>query len=267
MKRDLRSLVGDQETRVFETKLISLDKIKESPTQARTQFNTEDLNGLAESIRSNGILQPLVVQIAQDNTYKLIAGERRLRASKIAGLKEVPCVVKDVSKRDAAVMGIVENIQREKLSPIDESQGFRKLIEDYGLNITEVGLLVGKSRPYISNSLRLSGLIKEIVDGLSSNEVKVGQVRPLISLSEDLQKEVYKEIRLLNLSSREVEEKVSNLSLNKVNGNDEELLHAKRILEDFFGKPISIKKRGPGGKIEIGFSKKEDLKSILEKLV
>ncbi len=267
MKRDLRSLVGDQETLVFETKLISLEKIKESPTQARTQFNTEDLNGLAESIRSNGILQPLVVQIAQDNTYKLIAGERRLRASKIAGLKEVPCVVKDVSKRDAAVMGIVENIQREKLSPIDESQGFRKLIEDYGLNITEVGLLVGKSRPYISNSLRLSGLIKEIVDGLSSNEVKVGQVRPLISLSEDLQKEVYKEIRLLNLSSREVEEKVSNLSLNKANGNDEELLHAKRILEDFFGKPISIKKRGPGGKIEIGFSKKEDLKSILEKLV
>tara|TARA_B100000131_G_scaffold316901_1_gene357825 strand:+ start:1399 stop:2202 length:804 start_codon:yes stop_codon:yes gene_type:complete len=267
MKRDLRSLVGDQETLVFETKLISLEKIKESPTQARTQFNTEDLNGLAESIRSNGILQPLVVQIAQDNTYKLIAGERRLRASKIAGLKEVPCVVKDVSKRDAAVMGIVENIQREKLSPVDESQGFRKLIEDYGLNITEVGLLVGKSRPYISNSLRLSGLIKEIVDGLSSNEVKVGQVRPLISLSEDLQKEVYKEIRLLNLSSREVEEKVSNLSLNKANGNDEELLHAKRILEDFFGKPISIKKRGPGGKIEIGFSKKEDLKSILEKLV
>ncbi len=267
MKRDLRSLVGDQETLVFETKLISLEKIKESPTQARTQFNTEDLNGLAESIRSNGILQPLVVQIAQDNTYKLIAGERRLRASKIAGLKEVPCVVKDVSKRDAAVMGIVENIQREKLSPVDESQGFRKLIEDYGLNITEVGLLVGKSRPYISNSLRLSGLIKEIVDGLSSNEVKVGQVRPLISLSEDLQKEVYKEIRLLNLSSREVEEKVSNLSLNKANGNDEELLHAKRILEDFFGKPISIKKRGSGGKIEIGFSKKEDLKSILEKLV
>ncbi len=267
MKRDLRSLVGDQEARVFETKLISLEKIKESPTQARTQFNTEDLNGLAESIRSNGILQPLVVQVAQDNTYKLIAGERRLRASKIAGLTEVPCVVKDVSKRDAAVMGIVENIQREKLSPIDESQGFRKLIEDYGLNITEVGLLVGKSRPYISNSLRLSGLVKEIVNGLSSNEVKVGQVRPLISLNEELQRELYKEIKLFNLSSREVEEKVSNLSSDKAAGEDEEMLHAKRILEDFFGKPISIKKRGQGGKIEIGFTKKEDLKDILEKLV
>ena len=267
MKRDLRSLVGDQEARVFETKLISLEKIKESPTQARTQFNTEDLNGLAESIRSNGILQPLVVQVAQDNTYKLIAGERRLRASKIAGLTEVPCVVKDVSKRDAAVMGIVENIQREKLSPIDESQGFRKLIEDYGLSITEVGRLVGKSRPYISNSLRLSGLVKEIVNDLSSNEVKVGQVRPLISLNEELQRELYKEIKLFNLSSREVEEKVSNLSFDKAGGEDEEMLHAKRILEDFFGKPISIKKRGQGGKIEIGFTKKEDLKDILEKLV
>ena len=266
MKRDLRPLVGDQETRVFETKLIAIEKIKESPTQARTQFNKEDIKGLAESIRSNGILQPLVVQVAQDNSYKLIAGERRLRASIIAGLTEVPCVVKDVSKKDAAVMGIVENIQREKLSPIDESQGFRKLIQDYELSITEVGLLVGKSRPYISNSLRLSGLVKEIVDGLSLNEVKVGQVRPLISLNEDLQRELYKEIILFKLSSREVEEKVSSLIKKEVEGSGEEVLHAKRILEDFFGKPISVKKRGKGGKIEIGFNSKEDLVEILEKL-
>ena len=119
-------------------------------------------------------------------------------------------------------MGIVENIQREKLSPIDESQGFRKLIQDYGLSITEVGLLVGKSRPYISNSLRLSGLVKEIVDGLSLNKVKVGQVRPLISLNEDLQRELYKEITLFKLSSREVEEKVSSLLKREVEGGGEE---------------------------------------------
>ena len=112
----------------------------------------------------------------------------------------------------------------------------------------------------------MSGLAKEIVDGLSLNKVKVGQVRPLISLNEDLQRELYKEITLLKLSSREVEEKVSSLLKREVEGGGEEVLHAKRILEDFFGKPISVKKRGQGGKIEIGFNSKEDLVEILKKL-
>ena len=266
MKRELRDLIQSTEARNFDPKVILIDAIKESPTQARTKFKKEDLNELSESIKSNGILQPLVVQVAQNDTYKLIAGERRLRAAKIAGLERVPCMVKDVSKRDAAIMGLVENIQREKLGPIDESEGYRKLVEEHHLTIVEVASFVGKSRSYISNSLRLSGLADEIIQGLRSGDVKVGQVRPLLSLEESKQREIYREVLLLNLSSRQVEDRVSSLLGKNKNDLSEELLHAKRSLEDYFGKPISIKSNGKNGKIEIKFKDKDDLIEILEKL-
>jgi|ETNmetMinimDraft_4_1059912.scaffolds.fasta_scaffold07455_5 ParB family chromosome partitioning protein len=266
MKRELKELIQSNEARSFDPKVILINDIKESPTQARTKFKEEDLKNLAESIKANGILQPVVVQVAQNGTYKLIAGERRLRAAKIAGMDSVPCVIKDVSKRDAAVMGLVENIQREKLGPIDESEGFRKLIEEHSLTINDISLFVGKSRSYISNSLRLSGLVDEIRQGLRSGEIKVGQVRPLLTLNENKQKEFYREILLLNLSSREVEERVSNFLGNKKENYSEELLHAKGALEDYFGKPIVIKSNGKNGKIEIGFKSKEDLLEILNKL-
>ena len=266
MKRELSGLIKSKDARYFETKEILIEDIKESPTQARTRFKKEDLKGLAESIESNGVLQPLVVQIGQNNTYKLIAGERRLRAAKIVGLDRVPCVIKDVSKRDAAVMGLVENIQREKLGPIDESNGFNKLIVEYSLSIKEVSHLVGKSRPYVSNALRLSGLEDSIVEGLVNGEVKVGQVRPLLSLDHKKQKDFYKEILLLNLSSRAVEERVSDFLGKLHEKNSEEILHAKTIFEDYFGKQIVIKSNGKKGKIEIRFKNKEDLIEILKKL-
>ena len=266
MKRELKELIQSNEARNFDPKVILINDIKESPTQARTKFKEDDLKELAESIKSNGILQPLVVQVAQNDTYKLIAGERRLRAAKIAGMDRVPCMVKDVSKRDAAVMGLVENIQREKLGPIDESEGFRKLTEEHNLTINDISLFVGKSRSYISNSLRLSGLAEEIIQGLRSGEVRVGQVRPLLTLNENKQKEFYREIILLNLSSREVEERVSNFLGKKRENYSEELLHAKRTLEDYFGKPIVVKSNGTNGKIEIRFKNREDLLEIINKL-
>jgi ParB family chromosome partitioning protein len=266
MKRELKELIQSNEARSFDPKVILINDIKESPTQARTKFKKDDLEDLSESIKANGILQPLIVQVAQSGTYKLIAGERRLRAAKIAGLDSVPCMVKDVSKRDAAVMGLVENIQREKLDPVDESEGYRKLIEEHRLTINDISLFVGKSRSYISNSLRLSGLTEEIIQGLRSGEVKVGQVRPLLTLNENKQKEIYKEIILLNLSSREVEERVSHFLGKKKENYSEELLHAKRALEDYFGKPILVKHNGTNGKIEIRFKNRKDLLEILNKL-
>jgi len=266
MKRELSGLIKSKDARYFETKEILIEDIKESPTQARTKFKQENLRGLAKSIESNGVLQPLVVQIAQNNTYKLIAGERRLRAAKIVGLDSIPCIIKDVSKRDAAVMGLVENIQREKLGPIDESNGFKKLIGEYSLSIKEVSSLVGKSRSYVSNALRLSGLEDSIVEGLVAGEVKVGQVRPLLALDHKKQKDFYKEILLLNLSSRDVEERVSDLVGKLQKKNSEEILHAKEIFEDYFGKKVVIKSNGKKGKIEIRFKNKEDLIEIVRKL-
>ena len=266
MKRSISSLVSTSEARDFEIRIIPVESIKESPTQARSRFEDKDTKELAESIKANGILQPLVVQVAEGDTYKLIAGERRLRAAKHAGLEEVPCVTKDVSERDAAIMGLVENVQREDLGPIEEAVGYKKLIEKYALTIKQVGNLVGKSRSYVSNSLRLVSLDEEIIKALQNGSIKVGQARPLLSLDTILQKEMFKEIITMNLSSRDVEERVGKL-LGRNNKNQaDKLIHIEQILENFFGRPVKIKTQGSGGKIEIPFKDSEDLINISDKL-
>jgi len=134
MKRSLSSLITDTNVREFNALEIEVKSIKESSSQARTEFNDSKLNELTESIRKNGILQPLIVQQTGVNQYELIAGERRLRASKLVGLEKIPCLVKDVSARDAAVIGLVENIQRDQLNAIDESTGLNILLKHTILN-------------------------------------------------------------------------------------------------------------------------------------
>lgn len=182
MKRSLSSLITDTNVREFNALEIETKLIKESTSQARTEFNDLKLNELTESIRKNGILQPLIVQELAGNQYELIAGERRLRASKLAGLEKIPCLVKDVSSRDAAVIGLVENIQRAQLNAIDESAGFNHLVETYNLESKEIALLVGKSRSYVANSLRLSKLSQKVISSLKADDVTMGQIRPLINL-------------------------------------------------------------------------------------
>ena len=177
MKRSLSSLITDTNVREFNAFEIEITSIKESPSQARTEFDESKLGELTESIRKNGILQPLIVQEVDTGKYELIAGERRLRASKLAGLIKVPCLVKDISSRDAAVIGLVENIQRAQLNAIDESSGFKHLMETYSLESKEIALLVGKSRSYVSNSLRLSKLSEKVITALKSNTVTMGQDR------------------------------------------------------------------------------------------
>ena len=156
MKRSLSSLITDTNVREFKAIEIDLSLINRSDTQARTNFDKEKLSELSQSITKNGILQPLIVQEVGPNEYKLIAGERRLRASKEAGLKSVPCLIKDVSTRDAAVIGLVENVQRKQLNTTEEAAGYKRLIEEYNLETKDIATLVGKSRSYVSNLLRLS---------------------------------------------------------------------------------------------------------------
>ena len=134
MKRSLSSLITDTNVREFKAIEIKIESIQESSSQARTEFDDIKLDELADSIRKNGILQPLIVQEIGENQYELIAGERRLRASKLANLQKIPCLIKDVSSRDAAVIGLVENIQRAQLNAIDESIGFKHLSEKHNLD-------------------------------------------------------------------------------------------------------------------------------------
>ena len=156
MKRSLSSLIENTDVREFKVVDIEVGKISESKTQARTYFDEKKLGELSESIKKSGVLQPIIVQLLGNSEYQLIAGERRLRASKAAGLKTIPCLVKDVTDKDAAVLGLVENVQRSQLNTIEEALGYKSLQETYGLNAKEIGLLVGKSRPFIANLLRLS---------------------------------------------------------------------------------------------------------------
>ena len=172
MKRSLSHLI-DVDIEKFQIEEVSIGEIIESSSQARKYFDEKLLNELAESIKKNGLLQPIIVQKI-DNKFQLIAGERRLRASKIAGLDTMPCLVKEVSDQDAAVLGLVENVQRSQLNTIEEALGYKSLQDNYGLSASDIGLLVGKSRPFISNLLRISNLSQEVQQALSHEQITFG---------------------------------------------------------------------------------------------
>ncbi len=264
MKRSLSSLITDTNVREFKAVEIEISLIKKSESQARTNFDKKKISELSQSILKNGILQPLIVQEIEPNQYRLIAGERRLRASKEAGLKSVPCLIKDVSSRDAAVIGLVENIQRKQLNTTEEAAGYKKLIEEYNLETKDIATLVGKSRSYISNLLRLSKLSSRVYKSLQSEEVTMGQVKPLISLDEKKQDELLTEILHLKLSSREVEEKVRSIS-DQNQESSEELLHYKDFFEDKTGSKVDIKKSSSRFKVTLNFPTEEDLKAFIER--
>ena len=263
MKRTLSDLITNSDTKDLVIKNVNIDSIKESPTQARKKFDQKKLEELRDSISKNGILQPLIVQKLENNQYELIAGERRLRASKMLKLESVPCLIKDVSKRDAAVLGIVENIQRSQLNSIEEALAYKNLKENYELSNDEIGFLVGKSRPHISNMLRISNLSPNAQNALSNEEVSFGQIKPIIVLEHSVQDKMLKDIIALNLSSRDVEEKVRQLNNFK---SDEESFHYKNMLEDLLGTKVSFKRIKNKSKISFTFNSKEDLDSFIKKI-
>ena len=266
MKRSLSSLITDTNVREFKAVEINISLIKKSDTQARTNFDKEKLSELSQSIKKNGILQPLIVQELDSGVYRLIAGERRLRASKEAGLKSVPCLIKDVSSRDAAVIGLVENVQRKQLNTTEEAAGYKKLIEEYSLETKDIANLVGKSRSYVSNLLRLSKLSSRVYKALQEEAVTMGQVKPIINLEENQQDELLDEILSLKLSSRQVEERVRNISsLNK--DIPEEVLHYKNFFEDKSGSKVDIKKNNNNKfKVTLNFPTEDELRSFINRI-
>ena len=264
MKRALSSLIENTDVREFKIINIEVEKITESNTQARTYFDENKLSELTESIKKSGVLQPIIVQLLGNEKYQLIAGERRLRASKAAGLKTIPCLVKDVTDKDAAVLGLVENVQRSQLNTIEEALGYKSLKEAYGLNAKEIGLLVGKSRPFIANLLRISNLSQKVQEALKEEKISFGQARPLIVLEQNMQDKLLTEITSLSLNSRQVEERVSVLSGRS--SLSEEVLHLKSDLENILGSKVQVKKSGKTFKVNLNFKNIETLKNFIEKL-
>ena len=264
MKRSLNTLIENTDVREFKVIEIEIKKISESKSQARTYFDPKKLEELSESIKKSGVLQPIIVQQVGNEKYQLIAGERRLRASRLVGLKTIPCLVKDVSDRDAAVLGLVENVQRSQLNTIEEALGYKSLKETHGLSAKEIGLLVGKSRPFIANLLRISNLSDAVQDALKDEKISFGQARPLIVLDHSVQNRLLTEIIRTSMNSRQVEKKVS--ELNGKSSISEEVIHAKNELENLVGSKVQIKKTGKSFKVNLNFQDFEKLKEFINSL-
>ena len=241
--------------------------------QPRKDFDPERLAELVESVKLYGVLQPIVVRRHPDG-YELVAGERRWRASQLAGLKAIPAVVRNYTDNEMTAVALVENLQRENLNPIDEAQAYRQLIDEFGFTQEEVSQKVGKSRPYIANSVRLLNLPSTIQEYVSRGTMSPGQARPLLVLpTAEMQIEAATEVLTRSLTARDAEELSRKLSKRAAKPPRVETLSVGEIqgAEERLGELLSTKVRiyikGAGrGVIEIDYYTAEDLQRIVEKM-
>ena len=259
---------------------VSVDKIEPNPFQPRHVFNDQKLEGLSNSIRRYGVLQPLVVTKKEDVyedgnmdvRYQLIAGERRLRASKLAGLKEVPVVIRNDVEDDniRLELAIIENLQREDLNPIDKAKAFKQLVDDFDMKHTEVANKIGRSREYISNSIRVLSLPEKIISAIYNLDISEGHSKPLLMLSDkpEEQDTLFEDIINRKLTVREAEKVARKLAVDRIRKKDKNprLKEMETVIEQLLGTSVYIEKRGAGGKITIDFFNDEELDEIAKKL-
>ncbi len=249
---------------------ININDIKPNENQPRKTFTEEKLNELASSITEHGIIQPLVVR-KNKGSYEIVAGERRWRAARKAELKEVPCIIREFTDEENMLVAIIENMQREDLNPIEEAEGLHQMIKTYGLTQEEVSKSVSKSRPYITNALRLLKLPEEIKGFVMEGKLTTGHARALINIeNKKLQSELCKKIIEEGLSVRKVEELARNESkpkkkpAKKVKSAD--TLHVESELKSIFGTKVSIEQKGKKGTIQLEYYSTEELNRLIELL-
>jgi ParB family chromosome partitioning protein len=255
---------------------IEVEKIRPNPYQPRKDFDELNLKTLAESIRQYGVLQPLVVtrsEVEKDGggmqtVYELIAGERRLRASKLVGLREVPAVIR-TQHEDGQMkleLAIIENLQREDLNAVDRAKAFDLLAQKFKLTHAEIGKKMGKSREYVSNSIRLLGLPEEMQEAIRGKSITEGHARPLLMLSDrpEEQATLYKEIITRKISVRDSEQLARRIAVEKTRKNDlsPELQKLEKELSDALGTRVHIERAESGGKVVIDFFSEDDLTTI-----
>lgn len=256
---------------------IDVDKIKPNPYQPRREFDDARLSDLANSIRQYGILQPLTVsrnEVINENgvevEYELIAGERRLRASKLAGVREVPVVIRvgddSMTKLELA---IIENLQREDLNAVERARAFMRLAEEFKFTHQQIGAKVGKSREYVSNTLRLLSLPQEVLDALSAGKISEGHTRPIMMLADKPEEQIvfFKEIMFRKMTVREAERLSRKIATDRVRKKeymaDPEIQAMEEKLQETLGTRVHIEKGEVGGQIKIDFFSNEDLDTIL----
>jgi ParB family chromosome partitioning protein len=246
---------------------IKPEMILANTDQPRQDFDNDNLNELVSSIKEHGVLQPLIA-IARDNKYELIAGERRLRASKLAGLKTVPLIVRGVDKQEKLELALIENLQRQDLSPLETAIAYKKLIEEFRLTQEQVAKKVGKSRPSVTNTLRLLQLPKEIKEALMNRKISEAHAKLILSLkNEKDQISLFKKIIQQNLNvydSTKMSKTYNGVNKTVRKNYKDEAREQK--LQSFFNAKTQIRRRKHGGEIIIEFYDDSDLEEILKKL-
>lgn len=254
---------------------IDINKIYANPEQPRKVFDIEKIEVLSNSIKSYGILQPIVVKPDDSGKYMIIAGERRYRASRKANLKEMPAVIKDIPMKDLMEIALIENLQREDLNAIEEALAYKSLIDHYKVTQEEISEAVGKSRPHITNTLRLLNLSKNVMSMVEANRITPGHGKALLRIpNHDIQLEIANRIIEEELSVRETE-RIAKKILETENIGNEKKLKPKDIyivdveerLTNVFGTKVNISKGKKKGKIEIEYYNDEDLNSIVSLLL
>ncbi len=256
------------------TVMVRITQVEPNRNQPRRNFDEDTLHELAESIKQFGLLQPILVQ-DRDTYYEIIAGERRWRAAKMAGLKEVPVIIRDYSAQEIVEISLIENIQREDLNPIEEAQAYKRLITEFKLKQDEIAERVSKSRVAVTNSMRLLKLGEKVQQMVIDGMLSTGHARALISIEDqELQYQIAQRVFDEKLSVREVERLVKNLGKEKkekTKERDESLEVIYRSLEErmkqTLGTKVAISSKGKkGGKVEIEFYNNDDLEKIVDRL-
>ena len=273
----LSALFGDISSPDEEMTFLPLSRIEPREEQPRNVFDEEALQTLADSISRYGVLQPITVRLLDSGYYQIIAGERRWRASRMAGLTEVPVRIIEADDRTTAELALVENLQREDLNPIEEAKGYKTLIEDYGLTQEDAAKSVAKSRPAVSNALRLLNLSPEVLHLVETGDLSAGHARALLSIqNEEIQLQAAKEIMAKALSVRKAEALASK-ALKKISESEEsrqksdptEIDYAKEIstlLTKKLGRKVTLTEGRNSGKIELEFYDADDREMLIAQL-
>lgn len=274
--KGLGALLGDFSEEPLEASAyreLPIYKVEPNPDQPRRDFDEEELQALSNSISVHGVIQPLTVREMPNGYYQIIAGERRWRAARMAGLSDIPVVIIEADDRKAMELALIENLQRQDLNPVEEAQGYQLLIQEYGLTQEETAERVGKSRPAVANTLRLLMLSPEILEKLKHGELSAGHARAILSLkSEKKQLEAAQKIIALALSVRQAETLCKNMNKEPVAQKEisfavDYVAECEKNLSKHLGRGVKIINGKRKGRFELEFYGEEDLQILLEALM
>lgn len=274
--KGLGALLEDFGTEAVETsayRTLPIYKVEPNPNQPRQDFDPEELEALADSIRIHGIIQPLTVREMPNGYYQIIAGERRWRAARLAEVSEVPAVVMEADDKKVMELALIENLQRQDLNPVEEAMGYQSLMEEYGLTQEEAAKRVGKSRPAVANSLRLLGLCPPVLELVRKGELTAGHARAVLTLKhEKLQMEAAKKIISLSLSVRQAETLCKNMAKEPEPKKEPDfavdyVAECEKNLSKALGRGVKIVNGKRKGRFELEFYGEEDLQNLLDALM